>query len=260
MKLRLLSLLGGACVGLFALVPALAPPAFARQPATSAHSSAYAQGQALMKVGKYGAAERAFRLAIKQNDHVVLAWQGVGNAAIGERHYGVAFSAFKHDAALQPGNSTYQYNAGYAALSANNYHQAVNYATIYIKLRPRDFRGYHLRFLAEGHLFDGKGQLNDATEEVRLRPRDAEALNDLGIGLANSHRFKAAIPVINRAIKLQPNNGDFYANRGLVEYELKQYPLALRDFKRAQALTHDTVRRRNLGAAIAALQKQIRHK
>jgi Flp pilus assembly protein TadD len=222
-------------------------------------ASAYDAGQAALKAGQYASAVRDFRAAVDHRQHLPDAYVGLGTAYVGLGRFANAFQAYRQAAGVEPKNADVLYKTAYAALYSDDYHNAVSYGSRYIALRPNDPKGYHLRFLAYGGLLDAKHQLADARQVSKLEPNNPSALNDLGIGLVQNKQYSAAEKVLGRAIALQPGNWQFYKNRGLAEYQNHQFPLALKDFQRAEALTKDPVQRSNLKAAIAFLQKQMHH-
>jgi Flp pilus assembly protein TadD len=232
--------------------------------ARTAAKSDYDAGEAALKAGQYAAAVKDFRAAIDHHQRVADAYVGLGTAYVGSLHYADAFSAFRHAAALEPRNPHVLYSAAYAALYADDYHSAATYASRYLALKPHDGQGYHLRFLAYGGLLDKTHQLDDARQVARYEPNSPTAFNDLGIALAQNGKYTESEVALSKAIALEPNNWQFYKNRGLAEYRRgiaesrkDQLVAALRDFERAEALTKDPVQRGNLKAAIAYLRKQM---
>jgi tetratricopeptide (TPR) repeat protein len=245
---------------------ATAPHITAVVAARTGSASPYDAGERALKAGHYAAAATDFRAAIDRHQRIADSYIGLGTAEIGLAQYAKALDAFRHALGLEPRNTTVVYDAAYAALNADLYHDAVAYATQYIKMKPTDGRGYHLRFLAYGGLLDPKHQLSDARLVVRYEPNSPTAYNDLGIALAQNKKYAASEAALTKAIALQPNNWEFYKNRGLAEYNLglnehnnHQLTLALKDFQRAEALVKDPTQRSNLQAAIAYLQKQMHH-
>lgn len=222
-------------------------------------SDPYAAGQKDLHVGKYAAAEAAFRQAIRRHEHLAAAYAGLGAAALAHRDYSTAYSSYRHAASLAPKNADYQYGAGYAALYTDDFHGVERYTTAYIVLKPRDPRGYHLQFLAAGALLDPKLQIKDASAEARLLPHNAGSFNDLGIALANRKNYKRAIVAFDHAIRLNASVEQYYNNRGLAEFRAKEYAAALHDLQRARALSTNKVRRAQLAKAIAELRGLMHH-
>jgi tetratricopeptide (TPR) repeat protein len=60
-------------------------------------------------------------------------------------------------------------------------------------------------------------------EIVAQDPKNADALNLLGVIESQRKNPTAAIELIDRAIKIQPKNADFLCNRGVVLQQLKRF-------------------------------------
>lgn len=275
MKLRCISVLGGAVCALImqatlGTVAHAAPATLRSAPAAEVPASyllvarapaagPYARGVDALRKGRYADAAKAFTAAIEQHDNVAAAYAGLGEAELAQRHYPAALRAYKATVARMPHNSLYQYRAAYAALYANDFHAAVQYASNYIRLRPRDPSGYRLRFLAYGGLRDRKNQARDAKVVARMQPHNASAQNDLGIALANNQQYGDAERAFTAAISLDRNNGLYYKNRGVTESLDKKYALAIQDLKKARSLIKEPTTRKNLDIVIASLEKQLHH-
>ena len=96
------------------------------------------------------------------------------------------------------------------------------------------------KLLEEGIRHLQNGCLEMAEERFKKllisNPRQADALNLLGIIRAQSGDFKAALDFIKRAISINPNNPASYYNRGLALIELSNPAKAVVDFKKAITL------------------------
>jgi len=278
--MQLRSLLLGGALGLAALplaagLPSEARTALARQAVGSSPSrvsnrgalpsaaarpaSHFDLGVAYLRQKKYAAAEREFRRAIAAHDHTALAYADLAGAAWELGDFVTAFRSYKQAASMEPRNAAFQYGTAFEALYAGDYHASITYATAFIKLQPRAYKGYHLRFLAESRLYEPKAEVADAAIEVRLEPNNPTAHNDYGIGLTNDKQYAKALVELTRAIKMDPKNFQFYVNRAQTEEQDKLFRPALQDLQTARALTHDPSIRRQLDAAIKFLQKQIKH-
>lgn len=234
-------------------------PAVAAQatipPATT--GDAYTRATTDLKDGNYNAAATEFRASIKAHQHVAASYAGLGTAYAHLSRFPVAFQGYSDAARLDPHNARYQYDAAYAALYSQNYHAAVAYATSFIKLRPSDPSGYHLRFLAYGSLLNAKKQVQDARIIARLLPHNADAYDDLGIALSNGSQFKQSVTAFTHAISLNPHNINYYINRGLAENLAKQPRAALADFERARSMTTNAATIKKLDGAIGVLKKEV---
>ena len=96
------------------------------------------------------------------------------------------------------------------------------------------------RLFEEGIGFLRNSQMEMAEERFKKllvsNPKQADALNLLGIIRAQSGDFKGAIDFIKRAISINPNNPASYFNRGLALIEIGNPGRAIDDFKKAISL------------------------
>ncbi|MDQ2745606.1 MAG: hypothetical protein M3Z66_25405 [Chloroflexota bacterium] len=249
---------GGAMFWAGALMsPVAAAPSSVHQQAVSRAADPFAAGKAALQRHDYKAAVRYFKTAIAKREHVIDAEIGLGSASLSLGDFSTAFQAYTRAAVFAPKNPAAAYGAADASLYYQQYHAAVDYASQYIGLRPRDPNGYRLRFLAEGRLAEAKLQLRDARVIIRLQPHQSESFNDLGIALGNVGQNHAAIGAFSSAIKLQPKYAPYYINRAIVENLAKQQRQALADLQTARRLTTDSATRKNLDQAIAKLKKRM---
>ena len=105
-----------------------------------------------------------------------------------------------------------------------------------------------------------KGKLDDASALYRKilarNPRNADALHLLGVIEFQRKNPSAAIELIDRAIKIEPNNAAFFSNRGLALRDLKRFEDALASYDRALALLPDYAEAfYNRGNALRSLKR-----
>lgn len=75
---------------------------------------------------------------------------------------------------------------------------------------------------------------------LQRQPDHVEALNALGYSLANrTHRWKEALPLVKKALSLQPDNPAIIDSLGWVYFRSGDYDRALPLLKKAFDLTHD---------------------
>jgi len=116
------------------------------------------------------------------------------------------------------------------------------------------------RLLEEGIKFLQSGEMEKADEHLKkllvLNPRQADALNLLGIIRAQAKDFTGAIDFIKRAISINPKNPASYYNRGLALLEISNPEQALIDFKKALSLNPNYAEAYNgQGNALADINK-----
>jgi tetratricopeptide (TPR) repeat protein len=94
------------------------------------------------------------------------------------------------------------------------------------------------------------------SDTARKAPRNARALNNLGMEWNREGRPMQAIACFDEALKRSPTDVDTYNNRALVLADMGRYELALRDYTRAIEINPDDAKAWfNRGLAHAALQQ-----
>jgi Tfp pilus assembly protein PilF len=86
--------------------------------------------------------------------------------------------------------------------------------------------------MAQVLLRDGRpGEAEKAFREcLKDDPKNPEVLDGLGVSILMQGRYKDALPSLDQAVVLAPENGSFRNNRGVAQMELGQYKLAEEDF------------------------------
>jgi len=74
------------------------------------------------------------------------------------------------------------------------------------------------------------------TEIIKLNPEDGGAYYNRGNAYVNLEQYKKAIEDFNKTIELNPEDAEAYNNRGLAYYVLKQYDKAIEDCNKAVEL------------------------
>ena len=67
------------------------------------------------------------------------------------------------------------------------------------------------------HVATYAGEIEDAKEEVRRNPDDAEAHNNLGVAYHNLEMYEEAIDSYKQAIKINPDHVNAHYNLGVAE-------------------------------------------
>ena len=71
-------------------------------------------------------------------------------------------------------------------------------------------------------------------DALKYDPKNPEVLAGLGVALMMQGRFREAIPPLDKAVSIAPENGSFRNNRGVARMELSQYRDAAEDFNVAE--------------------------
>ena len=83
------------------------------------------------------------------------------------------------------------------------------------------------------------GAIEDAREEVRRNPDDAEAHYNLGIAYGESSKWKEEIEAYKQAIKIDPDYRDAHYNLGYSYCESGKYREAIKSYKQAIRIDPD---------------------
>jgi tetratricopeptide (TPR) repeat protein len=115
--------------------------------------------------------------------------------------------------------------------------------TIYNKALESDPESVDLLY-ARAMLADKMGNFNLFEKDLRtileINPKDIEALNALGFGLADkTERYQEAQVLIKQALELRPNAYHILDSMGWVLYRLGQYDQALEYLNKAKAIQDD---------------------
>ena len=109
----------------------------------------------------------------------------------------------------------------------------------FIRVHPRDPRGWLMRALARSVLGQHDAALADADEAVRLAPQDhAARLERASLALA-AGRLDRALADADEAIRLQPANGLYHQFRAGVKWRTGDHAGAIRELERAVELQPD---------------------
>lgn len=124
---------------------------------------------------------------------------------------------------------------GNKALSAGEFHEAVECFTRAIRLRPDVSVAYRHRAYAYLELGDRTRALNDLDQAIRLKPDDPQSYADRAAELFAQRQFELAVADCERALKLEPGRTALVALRGRCHAENGNSGAALKDFAAALA-------------------------
>ena len=160
--------------------------------------------------------------------------------------YRRAAAAARKAIALDPG-----YAAAYAALAMNEtnaagytndaagYERARAAAERAISLAPQLAAAYRARASVRLARLDFPGGRSDAERDLALAPGDSRAQNTYAYMLAIFGNLPEAIAAANKAIELDPLNGDAWLNLGNYLTARRDFPAAHRALERSLAISPD---------------------
>jgi len=117
--------------------------------------------------------------------------------------------------------------SGEIALHYEDYVLSIQYFNQIISLRPQLYKPWHLRGAAKFYLEDFAGAEDDASQAIKLNPY-IDIIYDLrAIARIRQEKYKDAANDYTEAIKINPGQQNYWYNRAICEYNLKNYDLAL---------------------------------
>ena len=125
-----------------------------------------------------------------------------------------------------------------AYLQLKQYHNAIADCTVALKKAPSNTEAYLNRGLAEYRLGNYQAAILDHNQVIQLKPHDFRAYYNRGLAYAALKNHPKAIRDYNLALTQisQLSNSrlaDIYNDRGLVHFELENFPAAKVDFSKA---------------------------
>lgn len=137
---------------------------------------------------------------------------------------------------------------------AGNLHQAEKLYRAIIQAQPGNFAAMHLL----GVLLHQNGKPDAAVpllqRAIRLKGDDGEMHSNLGAALIEMKRFEEALPRLDQAIALEPRLAGAHSNRGLALFSLRRVEEAVESYRQALALDSGNAEALdNLGLALMEL-------
>jgi protein O-GlcNAc transferase len=117
--------------------------------------------------------------------------------------------------------------------------------------QPENFAALHLL----GMLLHQRGKAEAAVpfleRAIRLKADDAEMHSNLGVALSEAKRFEEAVASYHRALALEPNLAGVHSNLGVALAALKRFDEAIASYRRALELAPENAEAlNNLGLAL----------
>ena len=114
--------------------------------------------------------------------------------------------------------------------------------------------------LKEAIALHQKGQLAQAEaiyeDILKTQPKHVQLLHLLGVIAFQTQNYQRAVDLIGKAIEINPNNADFYSNRGIALKELKRLDEAVASYDRAIRIKPDFAEaHNNRGNALTELRQ-----
>jgi len=117
-------------------------------------------------------------------------------------------------------------------LLKDDFDRAIAYYSRDIALNPRDAVAYNERSAAKGYKNDYKGALADANAAIAIDSTQDYFYADRGYIWIELKQYEKAFKDFNRSLKIAPNQ-KAYANRGLAYSLINQHQKAIEDYTRS---------------------------
>ncbi len=145
-----------------------------------------------------------------------------------------ALADYNQAVALQPADKwPYFYRANFYHRQKQFDKALLDYNKL-VELDPRLFLDEQGKFLNEMKEYDKA--IGSFTKALAINPKNAEALNGLGLAYMGTTTYDMAQTRFDAAIALSPKTAAYYANRGLNEVKSKNWTAAQRDLDQSIAL------------------------
>jgi protein O-mannosyl-transferase len=99
-----------------------------------------------------------------------------------------------------------------------------------IELNPNDGEYYSNRGAANAILGNDIDALNDLTKSIKLKPENSAVYLNRSLTYNKLGNFKGAIGDLNTYLTLNPNHTDIYYEIGRLHTNLKEFPLAIKNY------------------------------
>ena len=160
------------------------------------------RGNTYLAQGKRKEALEDYRLVIKLEPKKLSGWFNIANAFI---------KTYQYDSAIRYSNEALRYNSRYTPA-----------------LNSRATANYYLGNITAAE--------KDVLQSLRISPRSPIALNLLGMVCTQRSMQDSSLNAYNLALMIDPNFADALNNRGLFLYNTNKYKEAIADYQKAMSL------------------------
>ncbi len=125
---------------------------------------------------------------------------------------------------------------GKRELWQENYVEAINFFTYYIKDHTNIYEGYYLRGLAKYYLTDLIGAEIDLTKSINCLPEFPQLYLVRGVVRSDNFKMQLAIEDFNTVLHLDSTNKEAHFYRALSYLVLREYKMSLEDIEQVIAM------------------------
>ena len=172
-------------------------------------------------------------------DAIYLAYSNRALIRMDEGNYIEAIKDCDKSIQINPNNSNSFTIRGDCYSKLNNKERAIaNYNKAIEINNPVDYiyKGYYNRALIKDKFGDYKGAINDCTISIQLNPDSAKTYSERATCFFYLKNYDLALADFKKAIELEPQNYIYYFNRGLLELQIGQKESGCADLSKAGEL------------------------
>ncbi len=191
--------------------------------------------------GDYAGAAAQFQLAVQLDSTSDRAYSDLADAYMNLNRPSDAERTYQRAINLRPGY-WYGYNKlGAFYFSRQDYHRARQMFEKVIEMTPDSYRGYTNLGAMDLALDDESGAVNALEHSIAIQPTEI-AYSDLGTANFLQAKYDQAARDYEQAVKLKPNEFDYWGFLGDCYYYAGNRPRAMDAFRRAVTLGEDSLK------------------
>lgn len=146
------------------------------------------------------------------NQTDMIRWNDYGIGLLLQGDLTGAEQAFQHVTQMKPGYADGWLNVGRVLIQEGEDHKALGWVEKALSLNPTMGRGHYFRAQIEKVFGQYDQALNDLYETAKQYPRDRVVLDDIGHILFLKRQYQQAVPWLERAVEIDPENVEAHYN------------------------------------------------
>ena len=184
--------------------------------------------------GKYKEAINDFNLLINSNPNEADYFYHKGRSYTLLLKDEEAIKNYDQAIKLNPHNAEYFYQRGFCLTLLDKQEEAFKDFDQAIKFSPNNANYHYAKGLAYYHFKNNEEALKYFDQAIKLNPYISAYFNFRGKILCDCrNEYEKALKDFKKAVELDPNEADYYFEKGLAYYYLEKYKEALKDFSKA---------------------------
>lgn len=167
-----------------------------------------------LEQGQGPSAEREWQQAVQLDNHNAEAWEFLANYYKAAGNWSAAREAWNHVLELHPTTPQIHYNLALCNERLNEMDTAQHHAKEELKLDANHIGALDILTTVMVRNAEAKPRLKHLQHLVELQPENADYIGRLAESLAGDKQYEAALPLLNKLIKMKPDFGPAYSLRG----------------------------------------------